>query len=545
MAGRRVLEAGRAVVPDTTEEAIRVVLDTSDIIGVDRGLAVGTSEEVFFTIGDRYPDIPPNVYVRSDPRFVGFPHVILGRILCVYLDARREWHPTFGMAHLVDRVWEWFDNAANDRFDPRASLFHAVGGANPATVAFPTVVIRSKPPPNLPLLSLVALVERTGTRLDLVGWRRANRRAAETNVPTFRVSNFLPLGVRHDVTAVGAQIENAGGSPVRDFVRRIQENAIASPRGQPVFLCLVVEHPTEADLPAVLVGRIAADVADRLREPSPEITPDETPIDWMPVSDERPDITTARDSTRPAAAFNGESVEVWGCGGLGSWIAELIVRARPAKVTLRDSGIVHGGHLVRQNYTEADVGGLKVEQLAERLRGISDDTEVEVGGLSALDAIKGNALPDCDLVVDATINETVAYRLDQVASETAGGPLLAQVATDRGSATLGLIVIAAPASSGGPASIDSQIAETILADGSLEPFHVFWSPPTAGSELNPAPGCSIPTYHGAAADLAAIAGSMVSLLGQQLAAPTTGIYLFAAPHSGIHPPFVFLPGERI
>jgi len=303
----------------------------------------------------------------------------------------------------------------------------------------------------------------------------------------------------------------------------------------------VVSHPTETDLPTVVVGRIGNALADRLRAQDSDLTPQQTRIEWMQISDERPTLTTPRDDLRPAAAFRGASVEIWGCGGLGSWIGEFIVRARPAKLVLRDPAFVHRGLLVRQNYCELDVGELKAKQLAARLGAISDATDVSVGSSAALSLLDSASIPKCDLIVDATINETVAYRLDQAVSDTTDRPLLAQVVTDTSSGSLGLVVVAASDVPGGPNTVDLAVAEQVLADGALEPYHGFWSPPDAGAELNPSPGCSTPTYHGSAADLAATAGSMVGLLGQQLATPTSGTHLFAGAHSGIKPTLVFHP----
>jgi len=302
-----------------------------------------------------------------------------------------------------------------------------------------------------------------------------------------------------------------------------------------------VAHPTEIDLPTVVVGRIDSASADQIRSRSGTITPLQTRIGWMQISDERPTVTTPRDHLRPAAAFRDASVEIWGCGGLGSWVAEFITRARPARVVLRDPAGVHRGHLVRQNYTELDVGEFKVSQLATRLNTISDTTEVVVESPFALDVVYQESIPECDLIIDATVNETVAFRLDQVAAGASDRPLLAQVATDAGSGTLGLVVVAGNEVVGGPHTVDQAMAEQVLADGRLEPYRIFWSPTSRGEELNPSPGCSVPTYHGSAADLAATAGSIVGLLGQQLTAPASGVHLFAAAHSGTQPSYRFEP----
>lgn len=534
-----ILEARRAEPTWLPRPAVRLLLDTAGIDCTERGLSAREMEEVYIVFGDDYPSRPPKVYVDDDARFVGFPHVIQARELCVYLDPQREWHPAFGAIQIVDRVLRWFEEAAGGRFNARTSLFHAVGGANPATELRPTSVIRCSPPTDMAPVAPIALIERSSSRIDLVGWRRADRGENEVRGVAFSLPSSLPYGLGGDAETIAYQIELAGGAAGPEVLRQLQRAAASSRNGQPVYVGLVVAHPTDVDLPTVVLGMIDSALADRLRAQEANVTPQETRIGWMQISDERPTVTTPRDTLRPAAAFRDMSVEIWGCGGLGSWIAEFIVRARPAKLVLRDPSFVHRGHLVRQNYSELDVGELKVKQLATRLREISDTTEVEVGSLSALDVLHRGWNSGCDLIVDATVNETVAYRLDQVAADAVDRPLLAQVATDAGSGTLGLVVVAGDDVSGGPHTVDLAVAETALAEGSLEHYHTFWSPPAAGAELNPSPGCSTPTYHGSAADLAATAASIVSFLGQQLTTSVSGVHLFAAPHSGVKPAYHF------
>ncbi len=537
----RILEARQANLSWIKKPVIRVRLDTSDIEASARGFAVNDTETVFALVGHRYPNNPPKVFVAADPRFVGFPHVICAQELCIYLDPRREWHPTFGMAELIDRTWLWFREAASARFDARTSLFHAVGGCNPASEYGLTSVIRASPPTEIAAVSEVALVERSTSRLDLVGWRRADRSRDEVRGLAFSVPSPLPFGLARDAETLALQIEQAGGLEGSKVIQRIQRAAESSRADRPIYLCLVVAHPTEADLPTVVIGRVDIDTANKIRARDGDLTTQQTRIGWMQISDDRPTVVAPRDSLRPTAAFRDASVEIWGCGGLGSWIAEFIVRAQPANLVVRDVAYVHRGLLVRQNYTELDVGEAKATQLAARLRSISDTATVSVGSPPVLDMLDRGSIPECDMIINATINEAVAYRLDQAARETKDRPVLAQVATDSGSGTLGLVTIAGREVAGGPGTVDLAIAQEVLTDASLEPYHTFWTPPSAGSELNPSPGCSVPTYHGSAADLAASAGSMVSLLGQQLAAPTSGAHLFAAAHSGVEPTLAFRP----
>jgi hypothetical protein len=262
------------------------------------------------------------------------------------------------------------------------------------------------------------------------------------------------------------------------------------------------------------------------------------------VSDERPEITTRRDHQRPTSTFAGKSIHIWGCGGLGSWIAEFIARAGATNIVLSDPASVTGGLLVRQNYTEPDLGHRKVDALAARLRAINDQLSVETFA-RPLPADTITPLPNCDAIIDATINLSLGVLLDSEATRHARPgvrPLIAQVATDIRTGTLGLLTVAAPDYTGGPAIIDQCTGDIVLADGHLERFHTFWQTPAAGDELIPARGCSTPTFHGSAADLAAVAATLVSLLGPHLKVTVSGTHLIALPHAdGDGPTHHFVP----
>jgi molybdopterin/thiamine biosynthesis adenylyltransferase len=65
-----------------------------------------------------------------------------------------------------------------------------------------------------------------------------------------------------------------------------------------------------------------------------------------------------------------------GCGALGGPIAEFCVRAGAAEVSTIDNDIVTPGILVRQPYTDADIGLPKALALAARLNRIRLDQPV-------------------------------------------------------------------------------------------------------------------------------------------------------------------------
>lgn len=65
--------------------------------------------------------------------------------------------------------------------------------------------------------------------------------------------------------------------------------------------------------------------------------------------------------------------------------------------------------------------------------------------------------------------------------------------------------------------------------------------PEPGDEFVPTRGCSLPTFHGSAADLAAVAATLTNLVAPHLNDKADGTHLFALPHSGVTPPYRYLP----
>jgi hypothetical protein len=96
----------------------------------------------------------------------------------------------------------------------------------------------------------------------------------------------------------------------------------------------------------------------------------------------------------------------------------------------------------------------------------------------------------------------------------------------------------------GPLSIDRAAGELISAQAALEPFSRLWSS-SADDQLIPTRGCSTPTFHGSAADLAGVAASLLSILGSHLHAESglSGTHLISLPHGEAGPLREFVPAD--
>lgn len=117
--------------------------------------------------------------------------------------------------------------------------------------------------------------------------------------------------------------------------------------------------------------------------------------------------------------LQGACVCVVGVGGVGSWCAEALVRTGVGRLTIIDDDLVAGSNVNRQSpATMASVGRLKVDAMAERLREIAPEAEIEP--LARRYAGAGDlALGRFDAVVDAI--DSVACKAELILAATAAG----------------------------------------------------------------------------------------------------------------------------
>ncbi len=511
---------------------------------------------------------PPLVEV-DHLRFLHHPHVLQGQRICLYLDPSREWDPIKGFGGFVDRLYAWLADAAGGRFDAQTALYHAVGGILHAADGAPSIVVRQALQPGR-RAQHGWLVPRTPHRFDLI-LDKPSKAGEGDHVPVVTLDADLPFGAGIDLDTflqivddpyLGHPAPGAAYSvaPVNTDLSAVLltvlgASAIRKADGNPQRLVVAVPHPTGGP-PHLLAANIPAHGADRIRalvrsnrKESGIIDIDRTqlnpttPLEWWPVCDEREAVTTRRDASRPVAAYAGKTIHILGCGGIGSWIAEYVVRAGATKIILCDPGAVSGGLLVRQNFIEINVGDTKVEALAERLRAISDTVEVVTcdAGFPA-----GDNLASADLIIDATVSVAIGRLLDGLARTRGGRPVLAQVATDARTGTLGILTVSMPPLPFGPLAIDRVAGAQITKDGSQEPFHILWQETAHEDQIIPTRGCSTPTFHGSAADVAGVAASLTSILGAHLGAhgSFSGTHLISLPHGEAGPLRAFVPAPK-
>ena len=510
----------------------RLTLETGSFVPGEGGLRVEPVEHLVIVVPDGYPQERPQVLVGHQ-RWLGFPHVLLDGQLCIYLDPDREWLPGSGMAGALDRIWEWFDEAIGGRFDARTSLHHALGGIPPGTPGAPTMVVRQTPGELKPGIRRVVFTVRD-RRVDVAAW---DRKAGDGELGGLAVvlPGPLPGGVGSTLSDL---LSAAGRHRFPDkamLIARLKRAAATLPEGDTLYLIVAARNPALTGAGAYDLAAAALDPvtvrAVGLDQPGPDLlkVEDEPALTYLRMDDVRPEISVRRDDRRPVAWFAGKSVELWGCGALGSWIAEILVRAGVRRLVIRDSTGVGSGLLVRQNYREGDVGAMKSYALAERMRSIDDGVLIEVGRHGGPDLLE-DGLVGCDLLIDATVSNAASAAINHVLLDADEGLLVAQVATDSVSSTLGIVTLTASGRGTSTATVDQHLRSRVFEDPALEGFRTFWD---AGDDVlfAPARGCSTPTFHGSAADAMVIASTAMSLLGPAADQRLTGGFLFAAPHT--------------
>lgn len=541
------------IYPPTRDGSLRVRfrLATGELLPQPGGLPVSCDrEELIMRFGRGYPLVPPDVWVDHD-RFVGHPHVLQGRRLCVYLDPSREWNPAVGVRGFLNRLWIWFENAASGAFDAANAMYHPVGGVLHETPGTPMIVARPRFTPGGRRMLHAGLSSRTPDRLDLVDWKLVEDPDHVALVVI--LDNHLVYGAGSTVIEVLEAIACTAHVDAEAVASALAQASARNAPGSPQYLIIAAPEGRRADHRYHLIaGRLPAHLTDQLRtevkEHGPLISdltariPVDDLMEWCMISDERQAVVTRRDSTRPISAFQDLNVEIWGCGGLGSWIAEFVARAGAKKITLRDSGKITGGLLVRQNYLENDIGANKAKKLAERLTLISDDlvvTSYDNFVPYGMDL----AYPDCDVLIDATVSNTVATFLDSLVRSVVGTnePLICQVATDNATATRGFMIVRALGSSRTLTELDDAAGLRVALQDDLQEYSTFWLDPIPGEEVVPTRGCSVPTFHGSASDLAATAATLLNLLARHIGTADSGTHLTKLPHSeGAAPSHVFL-----
>jgi proteasome lid subunit RPN8/RPN11 len=515
-----------------------------DCAGVDHrpdGIRMRGRERLLLFIPPRFPLRTPSVYTPHK-RWRGTPHVQWGDYVCLYAAATTEWHPADGMFGLLDRLWEWLQAASLGQLDPDGVPLHPpVAYHTPGT---PLIIPRANTPnvDDEPWLGWATADPIRERRLDLTAWTPMRVDGKLQDTPQHAAAAILlpsRLDWEYPDRAVGLILALINrGVDWGDFWSLLEFTALERP-GETLLLVIGTamrgvgggearQHLTAWRIPAEAtsdlwrsLGRHSQrpDLLEMGKEARERVMnwAKEAPTEWCAVREARSEVTIRRDCDSPMSWFAGRTVVVWGCGAIGSLVAEWITRAGVARVILRDNAGVAPGVLVRQNYVDADLGYRKAEKLAQRLKAIAPQVQVEGHYCDVLDGPLGEGPwhEHADLVIDATASVTVGTALERARSEDGTCPIASLLFGH--TAEHGLAVLCPADVGGGPIDALRAAKLACLSERGLRRFaDEFWPEPPRSELFQPEPGCSDATFSGSATETSAVAAALMRGVARDL-----------------------------
>jgi molybdopterin/thiamine biosynthesis adenylyltransferase len=371
------LDATRADFVDALEQ--RGFTHRGDALAGCVATAAGP-QRVTIRLGERWPFAPPAV--TPDPPDAADQlswHREVGGGLCLYTEDHRNGLPWLHPDALLAQVAKWFDrNAAGwpgdapdldlDRYFARADRV--------VTVLYDTLD---------PLVGrFIRLRPERNRTLVVIGPGTAPGRAVRRQVFGFCADIGSPERPPRD----WAQLADLLPDPTR-LERAIEQRAVS---------LLLLRYDREGH-----EGVIALDAAPL----------EKGGIRLLSLRSASTSTAVARLRAGPARdLLAGKSVAVVGCGAIGSFVVDQLVRAGVGRITLLDDDILRPGNLVRHLAGAEQVGLTKAAAVREALGGGRCPTPLTVRDGSLLTAADAAELLDGhDLVVDSTADGSASALL--------------------------------------------------------------------------------------------------------------------------------------
>jgi len=530
---------------------VRLSLETKSY-RTGNGLAFRDRERISLHLHPDFPFKKPDIYF-THKRFIGTPHVQWGASICLYQSAETEYDPSDGMFGFFDRVEEWMRAAGKGELDPDDAPLHPPVAYTGSSTKF---VIRANAPTEIaddPIwIGRADLRKVRDDRFDLVGWTKLDDWGdADPGHPIAAAILFdKPLATEFPtkVNDLIELVENAGLS-FGLLYSLLKVFSLVGPEEEPAYFVLGAPMRRKAAgeplRPHLTVWEIGPDTLKSLRAMVQSKGADEAARDdlvgwmvkagvrWCDVLEDRPEIVNRRDGESLLAALSGKRVLLFGCGALGSAVAEMVLRAGAAKLHLVDYGIVKPGILVRQRYSDSDIGSGKADALQAHLQAIGLECTVTADrGNLANEALSRFNIDEWDLVIDATASASVTHRIEEeLKAKSLPIPMLSMSVS--AAAENGSVLVKMPQYSEGPHHIARQAKlEAFARDAGHALVKAFWPERETVKVFQPEPGCSAPTFTGSAADIDHHAAGLLNLglsRIESLEPATASLDLVAAP----------------
>ena len=440
------------------------------------------------------------------------------------------------MYGFISRLDAWIRDAALDNLDPHDAPLHP-------PVAYPTVNALFVPRADTPVVTGApwfgsAELRERGNRTEILSWKSHGEEPHDQFAPAILLHRELPFEYPKTVKSLLKELE-AHGIDYAPLIYHLASYGRRSQAGTPLTLVLgtpmrraVADGPI---LQHLAVWQVSGADADKLRELGRPGRGNEdsnraaieavvewslsAEVGWCRVQEMRPEVTRRRDHASPMKWFRGKEVAIWGCGAVGTHVAESLARAGVRRLVLLDNKTVCPGVLVRQGFEDADIGKLKAVALAERLNRIEPDLETAVSTGDIIPQLANSALlSGADLILDCTASLAVRTAVESILRGLSSRPPIASIAID-GNATAAMGTFSRPDHSGGTLDLVRRLKLEVCRRPELSTLlETFWPETEPHDRFQPEPGCSEPTFIGSNADLAGLSARVLNAIARAAAA---------------------------
>ncbi len=501
---------------------------------VNDGLPVRAREMFHIVVEPTFPFDYPRV-MTPHFRFSGFRHVQWKQWLCLY-QSSADWRPEDGMYGFIARLDAWIRDAASNNLDPNDAPLHP-------PVAYPTVdrlivpTVDTPTTADSPWFGFAILRERNHST-EIIDWIGSDQGPPAYSAPAILLHKDFPFEYPETVNTLLKELESHN-IEYGSFLVQLTSYARYSELGTPLTVVLGTpmrrSDPGGRALQHLAVWEISAAEADKLRELNFAVEMGDVvqqneaveavvnwsmsaKVGWCKVHEMRPEVTRRRDHSSPMAWFRGKNVAIWGCGAIGTHVAESIVRAGIVAVELVDYKKVTPGLLVRQGFEDADIGKFKAKALAERLNQINPDLDPDVSTNDLISRLTSpDPIPNVDLVIDCTASSAVRTALEYTLRDGKPRPAIVSIAIDHQASSV-IATLSMPGHSGGTLDIFRRLKLEACQRSTLSRLlEAFWPRSSPTERFQPEPGCSEPTFIGSNADLAGLSARALNSVARTIA----------------------------
>lgn len=496
-------------------------------------------ERMTILIHSDFPYTIPLTYF-FDYRYMGKPHVQWGKKLCLYQAPDVEWDPADGMFGYISRLDLFLKMASLNQLDLDDAPLHPPVAYLSAKIDYK--IIPNKNTPSFEgdfWLGAAELIKLNKNSFIVNNWSNANNIVKNNyNAAVILSNKEMPFEYPESLSKLLFLLKKNG----LDIIKCIQHlQLVASKNKSGKSLIIIIGTPMRGPiinrkqhLLAWYINIKATrdllgfkKITKNSSSTSKQVSfskfvnyAEKSDVQWCQILENREEIIVPRDKNSPASYLRNKTLELWGCGAIGSHIAEFIVRVKPKKLNIYDYGIVKPGLLSRQLFNENDIGENKAKALGNRINKIYSQlhkVEIESHNLNVLSLLDGKQVESSRIIIDTTASKKVLRKIDgELLNRNLKGKILSIVIDSK--AMRGMIVIRSEKSNSGIIDIIRR-SHRVLCENNNEQWLSAFFPKemdNSNSLIQPEPGCSDPTFYGSETDLSTISGLMLNCISRNL-----------------------------